>query len=50
MLSLMGGLISSEQSRDHDFGPISDPKNGTISGVFANLSVKNGVLGVQECG
>ena len=34
MLSPMGGLISSEQSRHPSFGPVSDPQNGAISGVF----------------
>ena len=50
MLSPMGGLISSEQSRHPSFGPVSDPQNGAIRGVFVNLTVKNGVPGVQECG
>ena len=50
MLSPMGSLISSEQSRHPCFGPVSDPKNGAISGGFDYLTVKNGVPGVQECG
>ena len=50
MLSPMGGLISSEQSRHPSFGPVYDPKNGAISGGFVYLTVKNGVPGVQECG
>ena len=50
MLSPMGSLISSEQSRHPNFGPVSDPQNGAIRGVFVNLTVKNGVPGVQECG
>ena len=50
MLSPMGSLISSEQSRHPGFGPVSDPKNGAISGVFVNLTVKHGVPGVKECG
>ena len=50
MLSPMGSLTSSEQSRHPGFGPVSDPKNGAISRVFDNLTVKNGVPGVQECG
>ena len=50
MLSPMGSLISSEQSRHPNFGPVSDPLNGAIRGVFVNLTVKNGVPGVQECG
>ena len=50
MLSPMGSLIISEQSRHPNFGPVCDPQNGAIRGFFVNLTVQNGVPGVQECG